>query len=116
MIYIASFFSGVCASLGIGGGVILLLYLTTMLAVEQKEAQLVNLIFFIPIAILSIIMHVKNKLINFESVTPCIIGGVLGIIVGILLNSYVSNDFLSKIFGVFLVGFGVKLLFTNPDS
>lgn len=117
MIYIASFFSGIFASLGIGGGVVLLLYLTTFLQVAQKEAQLLNLIFFIPIAILSICLHIKNKLIEGDVIFPCIVGGILGLSLGIWLNSSISNEILSKAFGVFLIIFGVKLLFTkNKDG
>lgn len=116
MIFIASFLSGICASLGIGGGVVLLLYLTTFLGVAQKEAGLLNLIFFIPIAILSIIMHSKNKLIKFDVIPPCIIGGIFGILLGVWFNSFISNDILSKIFGVFLIIFGIKLLFTKSQA
>lgn len=116
MIYIASFFSGIFASLGIGGGVVLLLYLTTFLQVAQKEAGLLNLIFFVPIAILSLILHIKNKLIEVEVIFPCIVGGIFGIALGIFLNTSISNEFLSKVFGVFLVIFGLKLLFTKADK
>lgn len=113
MIYIASFFSGIFASLGIGGGFLLLLYLTISLGMEQKEAQLINLIFFIPIAIISVIMHYKNKLIDTHSSSQCIVGGVVGVMVAIFINSYISGDLLSKIFGVFLIIFGIKTLFTK---
>lgn len=113
MIYIASFFSGICASLGIGGGFILLLYLTLVLEIEQKEAQLLNLIFFIPIAIISIIMHKKNNIIEFDKASPCIVGGVIGVMVAIFINTFITSALLSKIFGVFLIIFGAKALFTK---
>ncbi len=116
MIYIASFFSGIFASLGVGGGFILILFLTFTLGMEQKEAQLLNLLFFIPIAIASVVVHLKNKLIDLNSASQCIVGGIVGVMVAIFISSFISNELLSKIFGVFLLIFGIKTLFTKKQE
>ena len=67
--------SGVCASLGIGGGFVLLLYFTAFAAMPQREAQLLNLVFFLPIAVVSLVLHIRHRLIVFHAVWPCILGG-----------------------------------------
>ena len=46
---LAGFGSAVLASMGMGGGSILILYLTLIAGVPQREAQGVNLLFFLPI-------------------------------------------------------------------
>ena len=50
---VVSLLSGVTASMGLGGGFVLLIYLTAFANVPQMEAQLINLIFFLPIGALS---------------------------------------------------------------
>ena len=102
--------AGITASLGIGGGFVLLLYLTVLEDMPQKEAQLLNLIFFLPIATLSIIMHIRNKLILKEVVIKAVIGGVLGVFVGVWLATIVPNELISKAFAVFVLFVGLREL------
>lgn len=103
--------AGICGSLGIGGGFILLIYLTIFTSLEQKVGQLTNLLFFIPIAIIAIIIHSKNDLIKKEVVPSSIIGGIIGIGLGITLSFIMPNQILSKIFAVLLLIIGIKELF-----
>ena len=55
VIAVVSLLSGLLGSLGMGAGAVLLLYLRVFGGVEQFEAQGINLIFFLPIAVLSIL-------------------------------------------------------------
>ena len=50
LFYISAFLTGILASMGLGGGMILILYMTLIAGMEQLTAQGVNLLFFIPIA------------------------------------------------------------------
>ena len=54
--------SGVIASMGLGGGFVLLIWLTLHDGMPQREAQGVNLLFFLPIALISVIMHIRVKI------------------------------------------------------
>ena len=49
--------SGVAASMGFGGGFVLIIYLTVFLNIDQITAQGVNLLFFLPVALVSIIIE-----------------------------------------------------------
>ncbi|MDE7100907.1 MAG: hypothetical protein K2O05_03535, partial [Anaeroplasmataceae bacterium] len=69
---IVGLLAGVTASMGLGGGFILMIYLTTIAGIDQIDAQGINLIFFLPIALISIIMHIKNKLIDKKPLLPII--------------------------------------------
>ncbi len=101
--FIASFLSGVLSSLGFGAGSILILYLTAFLDISQKKAQGINLVFFIPSAIYSIIYYKKNKLIEKENTLSLIFFGVVGVIVGYLVLDSIPSEILSKFFGGFLI-------------
>lgn len=110
---IVGFLSGICASLGIGGGFVLLLYLSAVAGMPQKEAQLLNLIFFLPIAVLSLVFHIKNKLIDGKAIVPSVLGGLAGVFLGVLLASWLSNEWLAKLFAVFIFLIGLKELFAR---
>lgn len=108
--------SGVCASLGIGGGFVLLLYLTAVAAMPQLSAQLVNLIFFLPIAVISLIFHIRHKLIVFSAVWPSVAGGLLGVFSGVWIASSLTNEWLSRLFAVFILLVGIRELFSSPSK
>ncbi len=105
--------SGVLASMGLGGGFILLVYLTLFTDIEQKTAQGVNLLFFIPIIILSLVFHIKNKLIDFKAALICGAVGAAVVYFGFLLAKSLDNDWLRRAFAVFIIVAGLKDLFTK---
>ena len=113
VIALVGFFSGVCASLGIGGGFVLLLYLTAVASLPQMEAQLINLVFFLPIAVLSLGFHIRNGLIEFRSILPAVLGGLTGVLLGVWLASSLSNEWLSKLFAIFIFCIGCRELFSR---
>ena len=59
--------SGLVSGMGMGGGTILILCLVLFLGKDQHVAQGVNLIFFIPTSIVSIITNIKQKLVNWKT-------------------------------------------------
>ena len=59
---------GVISGMGMGGGTILIPLVTTFLHFEQKVAQSINLIAFIPMAIISVIIHIKNKMVCIKGI------------------------------------------------
>ena len=95
--------AGFLGAIGIGGGSVLIIYLTLFLNMNQLRAQGINLIFFIPCSTVGIIFHIKNKLIDFKSVIPLVIFGIIGVIAGYFLNRYIDENILRKIFGIFLL-------------
>ena len=75
---IAGLFSAVAGALGLGGGGVLVLYLTLGMHMPQLRAQGINLLFFLPCALVSILMNWKKKLIHWK-----LFGGFL-LIVGLI--------------------------------
>lgn len=117
--FAAAFLSGLLASLGVGGGTVLLLYLTVFASASQLYSQGVNLLFFIPIAALALMIHTKNKLVKWKTTLWAALPGLAGVLLGSKLAFFIGSDLLRKIFGFFLLILGIKELFipakNNPN-
>lgn len=113
---VAGIMSGILASMGLGGGGILIIYLTIFAGIEQTVAQGINLVFFIPISIVAIIIYYKKKLISWKIAITASIFGVIGAISGALLSSAIDSSILSKIFGGLLFVIGLNQLFSRKKS
>lgn len=94
--------AGIVSGTGMGGGTILIFLLTFMLGIEQHVAQATNLIFFIPTAIVAIIVNLKNKNIDMKLAILVSVFGVLGAIIGANISLNINVEILRKCFGVFL--------------
>lgn len=97
------FVSGIIGGLGLGGGTILILFLSIFLSIEQHIAQATNVIFFVPTAISAIIVSLKNKNIDLKIGIPICIWGILGALIGATISSKMDMSLLKKCFGVFLI-------------
>ncbi len=113
---IVGFLSGVIASMGLGGGFVLLIWLTLFEGIAQRTAQGINLLFFLPVAVLSVIMHLRAGLINKKLVLSMIPGGILGAILGTHGSQVMGNDLLRKLYAIFLLAFGLRELFAKPQQ
>ena len=107
---IAAFLTGLLASLGVGGGMVLIIWLTAVMGMSQLEAQGINLLFFLPIALLSVMIHRKNGLISFKELVPSVLTGILGAAAGSFAAKLMGSVLLGKIFAVFILVIGVKEL------
>lgn len=94
--------SGIVSGSGQGGGTILILCLTLFYGIDQHKAQATNLIFFVPTAIAAIIVSIKEKNIKWKIVTPIIISGIVGAIIGAYFSNKTDVEKLRKYFGYFL--------------
>jgi uncharacterized membrane protein YfcA len=104
---LAGILAGMAGSLGLGGGGVLLLYLTIFAGVPQIKAQGVNLIFFIPCAVIAVIKHLKSGLIEKKLVLEFALIGLLGAVGGFLAANLMGGELLQKIFGGFLILIGI---------
>lgn len=112
MNYLIAFLTGIFAAMGVGGGMILIIYLT-FTGIPQLAAQGINLIYFIPIAILSVIIHTKNHLIEWKKIIPSLICGTVFAVIGAFSAELIGSDILGRIFGGFILLIGVKELITG---
>ena len=102
MVIIIGIISGIVTALGLGGGAVLIVGLTLFLGIEQRVAQSVNLLFFIPTAITAIVLNSKRKLIQWKTAIPVIIAGTISAGIGANFATKIDVAILKKMFGVFL--------------
>ena len=105
---VAGLISGIIGGMGMGGGTLLIPILTIFLNIMQKSAQAINLLVFIPMSLVALIIHIKNKLVDFSVGVPIILSGVIFSLMGSYLASIISNELLQKIFAIFLLIVGIN--------
>lgn len=99
--------SGVFAGMGMGGGTFLIPLLTLLMNVEQEVSQCINLLVFIPMAVIDIIIYSKKKLIDFKNWWIISLPAVVVSTVGALVSTKLSSKVLKIIFGAFIGLIGV---------
>lgn len=107
---------GVLGGMGMGGGTVLIPILTVFLSVAQKPAQAINLISFIPMAIVALIMHFKNKLVRLKNILYIIIPACVSAVGGGALLLITDSTVLKRIFGGFLIALSVFQFFTAKNG
>lgn len=119
---LAGLVSGIFGGMGMGGGTLLIPILTILLGFAQRNAQAINLLVFIPMAIVSLIIHIKNKLVDFKVGIPVMISGTVFSVGGSIITNLIGNDITRKIFGIFLLivgiyqGFQAILMFKSKSK
>ncbi|MBQ3357173.1 MAG: sulfite exporter TauE/SafE family protein [Oscillospiraceae bacterium] len=102
---------GVLSGLGIGGGTLLMVWMTAVMGIEQKSAQGVNLLFFLPTAACALGFHIKNRLIRPRVVLPAILAGCVSAAGAAFLATAMDTGVLRRLFGGFLIVVGLTELF-----
>jgi len=111
ILFLIGMASGTISGMGIGGGAVLIPALVLVVNPGQHIAQSVNLLFFIPTAVIALVIHIKNKQIDFKMALPIIISGLCGAFFGSWLAARFNGDFLRKLFGGFLIVMSVYEMF-----
>ncbi len=114
--WLAGLLSGIIGAMGLGGGGVLIVYLTFFAGVNQLEAQGINLMFFIPIAVLAVVIYVRRGSIKLRPLIPYVLMGVLGAVLGTYLGSILGEGFLGKLFGAALIILGIKEVFRKGED
>ena len=108
--------TGVLSGFGVGGGTLLLVYMTAFTGVEQRLAQVINLLYFLPAGLLALPAHVKNGYIETPVLLPAIGAGLVCAALAAWAATAMEVELLRKLFGAFLIVVGLMELFTKPDS
>lgn len=103
---------GLLGGMGMGGGTLLIPLLTIGLNLTQQGSQAINLIAFLPMSIVALIIHFKNKLVDVKIALPIAISGILSSIAGAILANSINSISLRVWFGVFLVVIGIFQLYS----
>ena len=107
---------GILSGFGIGGGSLLMVWMTAAAAMDQKTAQGINLLYFIPTSIAALIFHIKNKMVCWKAVIPAVVCGCITAGLSAWLAASLEVGLLRKLFGGFLLVVGVLEFFKKKPG
>ncbi len=105
---------GFLSGLGIGGGSLLILWLTLVMHIEQSVARNINLLFFVPSALIACLFRWKQGVLDWKRIVPALVSGMAGAGLFTWLSSYIDTALLRKPFGVLLLLTGIRELLYRP--
>lgn len=102
---------GFLAGLGVGGGSLLILWLTMVLGMDQNMARGINLLFFLPSAAIACLFRWKQGCIPWKQILPAILTGCIAAGVFSWIGTMLDMELLKKLFGGLLILTGLRELF-----
>jgi len=107
---------GFLAGMGVGGGSLLLLWLTQVVMMEQAQAKILNLLFYLPAALVTTFFHAKQKRIQQGITVPALICGCISATVFSLIASNINTESAKKLLGGLLILIGIREIFYRPRN
>ena len=95
--------AGVLSGFGVGGGTLLLLYMTSLAGVPQDLAQGINLLYFLPTAATALPSHIKNGFVRRSAALPAIAAGLACSALAAWAATALDVSLLRRFFGGFLL-------------
>ena len=102
---------GFLAGLGIGGGSLLILWLTAVVSLDYLTARSINLLFFLPCACISTFLRRKSGQLELKNLLPSILFGCITAAFTSFLSYRLELTLIKKFFGGLLVATGLRELF-----
>ena len=106
---------GFLSGLGVGGGSLLILWLTLMRAVDPFAARGINLLFFLPCALIAAIFRWKQGSLPLKKIYPAILTGCASALVFSAVGTRLNTAILKKLFGGLLMITGIREFFYKPN-
>ena len=105
---------GFLSGLGIGGGSLLIIWLTVILEVDPLTARTINLLFFIPSALTTCIIRIRRQELPWQSLLPAILAGCIAAWFFSTIFSNMDLGMLKKLFGTILICTGLREIHYRP--
>ena len=114
--FVVGLATGILSGFGIGGGSLLILYMTSFTDVNQYAAGGINLLYFICCAPAALVSHFKNKLVELKAALICTAAGVVTSLGAAFAAGAIDVSLLRRAFGVLLLYIGVRELFCKKPK
>ncbi len=108
--------TGIISGFGIGGGSLLILYLTAVVGVDQYTAGGINLLYFLCCAPTALISHIRHRRVEWKAVVWCSIAGAITSAAAAYFAAGMDTDWLRRLFGVVLLYIGIRELFAKSPK
>lgn len=102
--------TGVLSGFGVGGGTLLLVYLTAFAGLDQRLAQGINLLYFLPAAAMALPAHKKHGFLDSAAARAAIPAGLACAALGAWAATALDVALLRRCFGAFLLVVGFQQL------
>ena len=102
--------AAVISAWGVGGGTLLLLVMTLFLGVDQRTAQGINLLFFLPTALSALICHWKSGCLDRPTLKNAVPAAVPAALLGAWIATAVDVELLGRALGGYLLRSGISLI------
>ncbi len=112
--FLAAAFCGLLAGMGLGGGSLLILYLTAVQGMDPVAARGINLVFFLPAAVIATVFRIRKGSLPIQKVMPAVWAGILFATGFSFISSRLDMGLLQKLFGTLLLATGLRELFYRP--
>lgn len=107
---------GYLSGLGIGGGSLLILWLTIVLGMDHRTARGINLLFFLPCAFIACVFRWKQGAVKLKTILPAILAGCIAAAVCSWIGMVLDLAILKKLFGGLLIITGLRELLYRPRT
>lgn len=107
---------GFLAGMGVGGGSLLLLWLTQVVMLEQTQARILNLLFYLPAAIIATLVRRKQHKVAAKPALWAIIPGCSAALIFTLVSRAIDVAILKKLLGGLLILTGIREVFYRPRN
>lgn len=107
---------GFLSGLGVGGGSLLIIWLTAVIGTDPGTARSINLLFFIPTALVSCFLRLRKRDLSVRPLVPAIVSGCIAAAVFSYISTALDVELLKKLFGIILLITGVRELFYRPRN
>ena len=101
-------FLGFLTGLGVGGGSLLMVWLTAVVGMDAVTARGINLLFYLPGAAAAIILRRKQGRIHWKHILSPAAAGCIAAWVCSRFSTVVENSWLQKVFGAALIAAGLR--------
>ncbi len=106
LLILFGFLSGIVGGMGMGGGT-LLVPLLSFLDIPQKTIQAINLVSFLPMCVVALAIHAKNKLVKPKGILWVVIPACIFAFAGAFFAGKAQDRLLRICFGFFLIAVGI---------
>lgn len=107
---------GFLAGMGIGGGSLLILWLTLVLGYDQNVARGINLLFFLPASAICCMFRLRQGKLNLRLCLPAMISGCVAATLASWIAAVTDTALLRKPFGILLLATGLREILYRPKS
>lgn len=111
---IAATATGFLSGIGVGGGSLLMLWITLVVGMPHSQARVLNLLFFLPSALIASLFRWKQGALQLKKVLPAILCGCISAAIFAWLSMQIDINMLKKLFGILLLATGLRELFYKP--